>query len=476
MALGRPSVNRILISIVIGSGVLMSTISQGSLNISLPEIAKEFDVDLTVVQWLSLSYSIGVISLVLSFSRLADIFGRRKFYLLGYAIFASGSLLSSLMPDLWMIVAARFYQSIGAALVQSTGVALLVATFPENRRGQALGINATFVTGGILLGPIVGGIVTELVSWRANFYLPVPIAIAAIFGGWKFIQEHPEKSSSKFNWLGSILLILSIAPLIFALNQISHSGWAHPRVLSALIIFSASTTMFYMSQTRSAYPLIDFSIFKLRPFSLSLGIALLANMARSSTQLLVPFLLQLAIGVPIHHAGMMMAIIPLGAMSISLVGGWMSDFWGPRLPSTGGLTLISIGMITLGFIDSEASYLHISLPLLMLGIGQGLFMSSNSSSIMGSLPRNKLAIAGGFNVWSRTFGTGLGHAVWGGVFAAIVTANADVQTALNAEVEHLMYGFKIVFICGAATTVLAALLAATRGKTVTPRAIPPANR
>jgi len=476
VALEKPSANRILISLVIGSGVLMSTISQGSLNISLPEIAKEFDVDLTVVQWISLSYSIGVVSLVLSFARLADIFGRRKFYLLGYAIFASGSLLSSLMPDLWLIVAARFYQSIGAALVQSTGGALLVAAYPEGRRGQAMGINATFVTGGILLGPIIGGIVTELVNWRANFYLPLPIAIAAIFGGWKFIQESPENNYSKFNWLGSVLLVLCIAPLIFALNQISHSGWAHPRVLSALIVFSASTTMFYISQMRSPNPLIDFAIFKLRAFSLSVGIALLTNMARSSTQLLIPFLLQLAIGVPIHHAGMMMAIIPLGAMSISLVGGWMSDRWGPRLPSTGGLTLISISMIALGFIDPEASYLQISLPLLTLGIGQGLFMSSNSSSVMGSLPRNKLAIAGGFNVWSRTFGTGLGNAVWGAIFAAIVTANADVATALNAEVKHLMHGFKIVFICGALTTVLAAVLAATRGKIITPHAIPTANK
>ena len=453
-----------LVAAVVGSGVFMSTLSQGSLNVAMPTIAAEFGVDLTTVQWLSLGYGLGVTSLLLTMARLGDIVGRRRMYLTGYAIFGAGAVICSLMPSVYLIIAGRIFQSLGAAMLQSTGSALLVAAFPASQRGRAMGINGSFVSTGILMGPVVGGLLTEWVGWRANFLVGVPIAVVGLIVGARILREAREARGESFDYLGGLLLAMWIAPLIFLLNQGQKVGWDSPRILVSTFLFVIAAANFFYLQRRRVQPIVDMAIFKVREFSLAVGIALVTNTARAGSTLLTPFLLQLLLGIPVGQVGFMMALVPLGGVLLAFVGGAAADRWGPRLPSTVGLALMAAGIASLGFVESTTSLLEVAPRLFLVGVGQGLFISPNSSSIMGALPRNKLALAGGFLAWSRTFGVSVGQATWGAIFAVVVITASGAPVALKAESKFLQEGFRVVYLSAAAMLLLAAFLSSFRGR------------
>lgn len=461
---GPSASSKWLVAAVIGSGVFMSTLSQGSLNVALPTIAAEFHVDLPLVQWLSLAYGLGVTSLLLSAARLGDIVGRRRIYLSGYAIYAVGAVICSIMPTIYLIIAGRLVQSIGAAMIQSTGSALLVAAFPSSQRGRAMGINGSFVSSGILMGPVVGGLLTEYVGWRANFLVGIPIIVVGLIIGRRVLGIAREARGESFDYLGGVLLALWIGPLVFLLNQGQRVGWDSPRIVISAFVFVIAAGSFLYVQRRCAQPIVDFAIFRVRQFSLSIGISLITNTARSGSTLLTPFLLQLLLGISVGQVGLMMALMPLGSILLAFIGGALSDRWGPRVPSTIGLLLMAVGVASLGFVESTTRLSDVAIRLFLIGIGQGCYISPNSSSIMGALPRSKLALASGFQAWSRTFGTAVGQATWGAIFAAMVITTAGIPTALEAESEFLQIGFKAVYISAATMLIVAAILSSTRSR------------
>ncbi len=465
-----PSRYKWLVAAVVGSGVFMSTLSQGSLNVALPTIAAEFQVDLTIVQWLSLAYGLGVTSLLLSTARLADIVGRRRMYLLGYAVFGIGAVICSLMPTIYLIIAGRVVQSIGAAMLQSTGSALLVSAFPASQRGRAMGINGSFVSSGILMGPVVGGLLTEAFGWRANLLVGVPIAIVGLIIGGRILREAREARGESFDYFGGVLLAMWVAPLVFMLNQGQRIGWYSPRIIVSAVIFVVAAAGFFYLQRRRLYPIVDLAVFKVRQFSLSVGIALVTNMARAGSTLLTPFLLQILLGISVGQVGLMMALVPLGGILLAFVGGAVADRWGPRIPSTLGLLLMAAGIASLGFVESTTSLISVALRLFLIGIGQGFFISPNSSSIMGALPRNRLALAGGFLAWSRTFGVSVGQATWGAIFAVVVISASGVPVALEAGADAMQAGFRAVYLSAAVMLLVAAFLSSFRGRVDQPDA------
>lgn len=453
-----------LVAVIVGSGVFMSTLSQGSLNVAMPTIAREFGVDLTTVQWLSLGYGLGMTSLLLSMARLADIVGRRRMYLIGYTIFGAGAVLCSLMPDVYLIITARVFQGIGAAMLESTGAALLVAAFPASQRGRAIGIIGSLVSTGILMGPVIGGLLTEVAGWRANFLVGLPVALFGLIIGGRILREARGARGESFDYLGGVLLALWIAPLIFLLNQGQRVGWNSPRVVASGALFAIAAMSFFYVQRRRVQPIVDLAIFKVREFSLAVGIALMTSIARSGSTLLTPFLLQLLLGIPVGQVGFMMALVPLGGVLLAFVGGAAADYWGPRLPSTLGLLFMAGGIASLGFVESTTSLMNVGARLLVVGAGQGLFISPNSSSIMGSLPRGKLAVTGGFQAWSRTFGVSVGQATWGAIFAVVVISASGVPVALEADTQFLEQGFRAVYLSAAGMLLLAAGLSSFRGR------------
>jgi len=453
---------------VVGSGVFIATLDASSVNISLPRIAHDLSEDFPAVQWIALAYLIGMNGLMLPFGRLSDLIGRKRISLTGFILFGSGALLSFLSPNLEFLIGARIFQSVGAAMLQSTGPGLLVGAFPANERGRAMGLNGSIVSVGLLTGPIVGGLITDTLGWRFIFLLSVPVTVFALIAGLILLRETPRLRNERFDPIGAILLMLWIAPLVYVLRQGPLQGWSSTMIVGLIGVAIVAFSTFIVSQIRSRHPVMNLSIFRIRLFSLSVLIALFTFMALAAIILLTPFLLHNLVGLSVTEAGLMMAFVPLGSVSLAMVGGALADRYGPRIPATVGLLLMSGSIASMAFINADTPVRTIIPRLLIMGFGQGLFMSPNSSSIMGSLPRSMLGLAGGFLSWSRTFAFASGQAIWGAVFATVVIFAAGGGVVLEASSEALQSGFAAGFFGSAGVLLVAAVLASTRGRVVAP--------
>ncbi len=453
---------------MVGSGVFIATLDASSVNISLPRIADDLGEDFPAVQWIALAYLIGMNGLMLPFGRLSDLIGRKRISLTGFILFGSGALLTFLSPNLEFLIGARIFQSVGAAMLQSTGPGLLVGAFPANERGRAMGLNGSIVSVGLLTGPVVGGLITDTLGWRFIFLLSVPVAVFALIAGFILLRETPRLRNERFDPIGAILLMLWIAPLVYVLRQGPLQGWTSPLIVGLISVAIVAFSTFIVSQLRSRHPVVNLSIFRIRLFSLSVLIALFTFMALAAVVLLTPFLLHNLVGLSVTEAGLMMALVPLGSVSLAMVGGALADRYGPRIPATVGLLLMSGSIASMAFINADTPVRTIIPRLLIMGFGQGFFMSPNSSSIMGSLPRSMLGLAGGFLSWSRTFASASGQAIWGAVFATVVIFAAGGGVVLEASSQALQSGFAAGFFGSAGLLLVAAVLASTRGRVIAP--------
>lgn len=458
--------------LVVGSGVLMSTIDGGSINVILPTIAEELGEDLPVVQWVVLAYLLGMCGMMLSFGRLSDIVGRKKIALMGFAIYGSGAILCSLSPHIAFLIGFRIYESIGAAMLQSTSPALMVGAFPAANRGRAMGVNGSIVSIGLLLGPLVGGTIAELIEWRFVFLTGVPFALLALAVGPRLLTDTHTSKSDKFDISSAALLLLWISALIYVLNQGQRIGWADYRILVVTGFFISGITIFLFRQTKIDHPLIELGVFRLHTFTLSLLISVLTFISVAGLALLTPFLLQNVVELKVGQVGMVMALIPAGSVSLAFVGGTIVDRFGPRLPATAGILIMSGATFSFAFVDETTQLYEIAIRAVFVGFGQGLFMSPNASSIMGSLPTNRLGMAGGFLAWARNFGFSAGQAGWGAIFTAVVTSHSGVTTTVDAPTGPLLEGFQVIYVGGAALLIVCACMASTRGRVSTPSEIP----
>lgn len=459
-------------AVVVGLGVFMATADVSSVGVALPTIARDLGVDLPQAQWVALGYMLGTASLILFFGRLSDLIGRRRLALIGFAVYGIFAIVSALSPNLPMLVAARVAQSIGGAMLQSTGNALMVTAFPSFMRGRAMGLNGSVVSLGLLSGPIIGGLITGFFGWRFIFLLASPIALVSLAVGFRVLKEEilPE-GRVKVDWLSAVLLVGWIGSLVYGLNQSSVRGWSDPLIIAAILAAALMVAAFLVRQLRSTNPLVDLRVFKVRMFSLSIGIGFLTFIGISGHVLLTPFLFQDVMGFSAPIAGLLLALMPVGAVLLAFRAGAFVDRYGPRLPATVGLMMMGIGVASMLTLGPGSSVWEAGARMLFIGLGQGLFMSPNSSSIMGSLPRSQIGLAGAFNAWMRTFGFVLGQAVFGLVFAAVVLSFEGVNDALSAPFETARYGYWAVYGATAALFVIGAILASTRGRVVTPNQI-----
>ena len=402
------------VMVVVGSGVFMATLDGSIVNVSLPTLAREFGEDITVVQWVVLAYLVGLAGLMLSMGRLADIVGRKRTFLTGFIIFGVGSALCGLSPGVWWLVGARVVQAVGGAMLGANGAALVVAAFPARERGKAMGIIGTVVSIGLLTGPVVGGAIIATLGWPFIFLINVPIALAATIGGMRLLRESRGSPGEKFDFVGATLLAIWIIALIFALNHGRERGWLSPVISTAWVVAIAAFAAFIVAEIKARFPAVQMAVFQIKMFRSSLGIALLTFASLASVILLTPFLLQDLLGLPVAKVGLVMATIPAISGVLALIGGTIVDRFGARVPASLSLILVTGGMASMAFVDENTSALQVVLRLAVVGVGLGFFMPANSSTLMSSLPRAQLGLAGGFLAWSRTLGFATGQAIGGG--------------------------------------------------------------
>ena len=459
-------------AVVVGLGVFMATTDVSSVTIALPTVARDLDVDLPQAQWVALGYMLGTASLMLFFGRLSDLIGRRRLALVGFAIYGGFAIVSALSVNLPMLVAARIIQSIGGSMLQSTGNALMVTAFPASMRGRAMGLNGSVVSLGLLAGPIIGGLITGLLGWRFIFLLAAPLGLAALaLGAWILKEDRIPDSDARMDWLGAGLLVGWTGALTYGINQSALRGLGDPLIIAVLAGGVLLVAAFLWRQLRAESPLVELRVFKVHAFTLSIGIGFLTFIGIAGHVLMTPFLLQDVMGISPAVAGALMSLTPLGAVLLALQAGAFVDRFGPRIPATLGLFMMGAATASMLMLDEHSTILDVGLRMLVVGLGQGLFMSPNSSSIMGSLPLSHIGLAGAFNAWMRTSGFVYGQAAFGLLFAAVVLSFEGVQEALQAPFEFARYGYWAVYGTAAGLFLVGAVLASTRGRVITPNSL-----
>ncbi|MGH3096278.1 MAG: DHA2 family efflux MFS transporter permease subunit [Streptosporangiales bacterium] len=378
-------------------GAFLTAINNSTLNVALPVIARHFHATATEASWILLSYMLVNTVLILTFGRLADILGRRKLYLAGLALLTVASLACGLAPSAPVLIALRVVQAVGGACVVTNTTPLLADAFPSRLLSTGLGLNVTIVSAAAVLGPVVGGFFATALGWRWVFWFNVPIGILGL--GWAALtlRRMPTRASREpFDIVGALLSLVVVGTLVVALSEGGALGWTTTPVLAAFAVFVLAVPLFCWTQWRRSHPLVDLGLFAYRERAMAYLATFMNSAARSAVVLLVSLYVQAAHGSDAFHAGLQVVTVALGMMAASPVAGRLAIRLPARVVSTAGLFLSAASLAALAFlIGPNMSELAIALLLAVIGIGSGLFLTPNTSSIMAGVPAGRRGVANG---------------------------------------------------------------------------------
>jgi EmrB/QacA subfamily drug resistance transporter len=408
----------------VGSGVFMATIDGSIVNIALKTIQDSLKAEFHAIEWVVLCYLLTITCLLPTMGRLGDMFGKRRVAIGGFVVFTIGSALCGLAWNVETLIAARVLQGVGAAMLQGVGSALLVTAFPPTERGQALGYIGTIVASGILIGPILGGILLNYTGWPAIFFVNIPIGIIAVAVALRARSSGRARSDQRFDIAGSLILAGSLLMILYALTEGQVWGFGDPRTLALLVGGIVAVGGFIAWELRFPAPMINMQLFRSPAFSLSLLASLASFLALSFNFLLLPYYLQEVLGYDPQKTGLTLIASPAVLALVAPVSGRLSDRFGPRWLSIAGLGIGTLGLLSMTSLTEASTQLDVILRLLLIGLGIGLFQSPNNSTIMGAVPRQALGIAGSLQAVMRTLGQTAGVAIAGAVWATLVTQSA----------------------------------------------------
>lgn len=429
----------------IAMGILLSTIDSSIVNIALPTLVKELQQPLAIVEWVVLAYLLTVSTLLISMGRLADMIGKKPLYVLGFVLFTIGSALCGLATSVGMLIAFRVFQAVGASMMMALGMAIVTESFPPQERGKALGITGIMVSAGVIAGPTIGGIILEHLSWNWMFFVNVPVGIIGIPMALCFVPAIHPKGQQRFDYLGAILLLVSLCCLLLGLSIGQEEGFGSALVLALFGGFGISLIVFLYVEKTTADPMIDLTLFRSGWFSVNLITGFMAFVASSGTILIWPFFLQDLMGLSPRSAGLLMAINPALIGIVAPISGALSDRIGSRKLTSLGLFSLMVGYWTASGVTPDASLLEFVLRALPIGIGIGIFQSPNNSAVMGAAPRERLGVVSGMLSITRSLGQTVGISILSAVWA--VFTNRAMQQGLTGTVATQAAGYHDTILC-----------------------------
>jgi EmrB/QacA subfamily drug resistance transporter len=423
----------------VSMGIFLATIDGSIVNIALPTLVKELNSDFTTIQWVVLGYLLTITTLMLSIGRWADMVGKKSIYVWGFVIFTLGSLACGFSTNVFMLIAFRVIQAIGAAMMMALGMAIVTENFPPSERGKALGITGLIVSIGIIAGPTMGGLILGSFSWHWIFFVNLPVGIAGIIMVIKFVPDIIPGIRQMFDFPGAVSLFISLICLLLALTVGEVDGFLTLPVYLLVAGFILFMVVFIRVESNSPQPMVDLALFRNTLFSTNLITGAITFIASAGTVILMPFYLENLLQYPPRMVGILMAVVPVAMGIFSPISGVLSDKWGPRALTLAGMVMLLIGYIGVATLTLETSAWGYVLRFLPVGIGMGIFQSPNNSAIMSAAPRDRLGVASGLLSLTRTLGQITGIATLGAIWSArIISRSFPVPVASSNEASPLI--------------------------------------
>jgi EmrB/QacA subfamily drug resistance transporter len=422
--------NLILLSVCIGQTIV--GLDQRAILVALPTLTKTFHTALTTVQWTVLIYDLILIGLIITMGRLGDLFGRRRFYSLGFLIFVVASAVCGLSQTPGQLIFFRAVQAIGGSMIAANGRAIVSVALPREERGKALGLTSTAFHVGFLTGPSLGGFLIDTIGWRWIFYINMPFSLWGAYLAWKIIPETRAKEKISIDIPGALLLLVSNGLFIYAIDQLPRLGWRHPTFLLILSLSVVALAFLLLAESRTKTPILILSMFRTRLFSAGILSLFVISASLSAINFLLPFYLQNLLGFSASQVGWIIVADSVIIMIMAPIAGSLSDRLGSRLLCTVGCAIVFVAQFFVASLDLHSSILRIMFPLALWGVGWALFNSPNQSAILGAVTTDKIGAAAGMIATTARAGGAIGVALSATLFSYFLSAAGLTSTQIDA--------------------------------------------
>jgi len=451
------SVKELLIVLVVSLGSFMAGLDATIVNIALPSIAKGFNVPTVHASWVLNAYLVILVSLLLLAAKIGDMKGYKKVFLVGFAIFTIGSLLCGIAPSINSLIGFRMLQAIGGAIIAALGSVMVTSYLGNEVRGSALGLVAMFTMLGVAMGPVIGGFLTSIFSWRFIFLVNIPVGVIAVLLGIFVIPALKAQAPTiKLDLAGVFLLFIALASLIFGLNTITGPNITNG--FFSLIISLIFWILFLVSQIKAKEPLVVLSVLKDRAYTFQNLDILILQLGLAGVMFLMPFYLEIVKSLPTGTAGALLLALPVGNILTSPIAGKISDVIGTKKLIIIGFVIAIIALFLLSTLTVLSHSEEFVLYLFILGAGAGIAYAPLNSAIMGVSPEKERGMTSGLIKMMTNLGSSLGVALTILVFGYVLGPKVAQVEAHTISPHVIMPGFQAAFFFCMALQVIGLIL------------------
>jgi EmrB/QacA subfamily drug resistance transporter len=443
-------------------GLFMIMLDNTVVNVALPSIERDLHMSLSSLEWIVTAYALTFAAFLITGGKLADMFGRRRLFVIGLVVFTLSSLACGLAPSSGFLIGARAVQGVGAALMNPATLSIITATFPPRQRGTAIGIWAGVSALALAIGPLVGGLIVDNINWNWIFFVNVPVGALAIVVSQLVIRESRDTSHEQSIDLPGLLTSIGfLFSLSYALIEGNRHGWTSAEILGLFAVAAVLLVAFLLLEMHQRLPMLDLSLFRIGAFAGANVVAMLVSLAMFGVFFFVSIYIQNILGFSPTKAGAAFLPMTLLIIVVAPIAGRFADRIGSRWLMGGGMTLVSGSLLLYQRVGLHSDFWTLLPAMILGGIGMAMTMSPMTAAAMGAVPVEKAGVGSGVLNSFRQVGGSLGIALMGAILAAFI--HAPARSAAGAQ--EFLNGLHAALAVSAGISLLAAVVAVVTVRT-----------
>jgi EmrB/QacA subfamily drug resistance transporter len=440
-------------------GLFMIMLDNTIVNVALPSIQRSLHMSISSLEWIVTAYALTFAALLITGGKLGDLYGRRKMFILGLAVFTLSSLACGLSPNAGFLIGARAVQGVGAALMNPATLSIITATFPPKQRGQAIGIWAGVSALALAIGPLIGGLIVDNINWHWIFYVNIPVGVVGILVSRLVIAESRDTSHEQSIDLPGLLTSgLALLSLSYALIEGNRHGWGSPEIIGLFAGAAVLLGVFIRLELRQRLPMLDLGLFRIGSFAGANLVAMLVSLGMFGVFFFISLYVQNVLGYSPTKAGAIFLPMTVLIIVVAPIAGKLSDRVGSRWLMGAGMSILGVSLLLYQRIGVHSSFVSLLPQLLLGGVGMALTMSPMTSAAMASVPVDKAGVGSGVLNSFRQMGGSLGIALMGAILLSYQHPTASravaAQQFVNGLHAALLVSAFIAFAAAAAAIVL----------------------
>jgi EmrB/QacA subfamily drug resistance transporter len=432
-------------------GLFMIMLDNTVVNVALPAIQRDLEATLSQLQWIVTGYALAFAAFMLIGGKVADAYGRRRIFVLGIVVFTAASLVCGLAPSSSALIAARVVQGVGAALMSPATLSIIAATFPAAERGAAVGIWAGVSALALAIGPLVGGLLTEHLSWHWIFFVNVPVGVVGVLASSTLVDESRDETHERLDLPGLATSGLGLFALTYALIEANTYGWLSTRILGSFALAAVALSAFVVLERLQRAPMLPLDLFRNGTYTGANTVTLLAALAMFGVFFFMSLYMQGILGYSAVETGAAFLPMTLVIILVAPLAGRAADRIGSRALMTGGMLLVALHLAYLSRLGADATYGDLLPGFLVGGFGMALTMTPSTAAATRAVPVEKAGVGAAVLNAFRQVGGSLGIAVMGAIMARAV---GDGRTP-----DAFMRGFENALQTAAAIALVGAVVA-----------------